>query len=447
MKTQKYWRLLPVALLLTAVGSVAADEPASADSLIILDATTARLLRDGRPESIRVLQRVRELKPDAAQVLIEEFREELYLDQLQDLPESVAGILAQHAGKVLSLNGIPTLSAEAAAALARFRLVSEESDLLEGDFEAYGGVLQLDGVESLSLAAAENLVQFQGQQLSLGGLPFLTTDVARILARYEGGLMLNGLQQMTPEIAEIFGESVCFRLSSGMPMLEADVAERLAGFSGAELEFSGVNALSLEAALQISRYRGELVLPQCQNLPDNVLQALVSKNGFTRFYTGRRGGLSLGGIINLTRNQAQILATAQTVRLSLSGIETVDEDVLRDLVKFDGEELCLNGLRELSAESAAVLSQFNAPYLELNGLRELSPDVLREFSAYRGELSLLGVRSISAEVAKMLLKHERQIHFSQELLQRHRNVERAMINREFDRAAESYQRLRNESGR
>jgi len=82
-------------------------------------------------------------------------------------------LVAAFDGDDLALDGLQTLSTDAARALAEFK----------------GRSLSLDGLKTLSPEAARALAGFAGKSLHLNGLTALSADAARALAAFKGARM------------------------------------------------------------------------------------------------------------------------------------------------------------------------------------------------------------------------------------------------------------------
>jgi hypothetical protein len=94
----------------------------------------------------------------------------IQLNGLTTLTDEAAKALAQFKGSYLELHGLTTLSDEAAKALAQFK----------------GSFLYLDGLTTLSDDAANALAQFKGNVLSLNSLTTLSDEAAKALAQFQG---------------------------------------------------------------------------------------------------------------------------------------------------------------------------------------------------------------------------------------------------------------------
>jgi len=171
--------------------------------------------------------------------------------------------LAEHEGR-LSLNGLTSLSAEAAQALAKHK-----------------GDLGLGGLTSLSAEAAQALAKHKGDlHLYLDGLTSLSAEVAQALAKHEGWLSLDGLtsedkqrfeilreqhraanETLTLEIArQLIEDADDFVLiGDGYSAITDGAAQALAEHEG-ELYLNGLTSLSAEAAQALAKHKGDLYL-------------------------------------------------------------------------------------------------------------------------------------------------------------------------------------------
>jgi len=133
--------------------------------------------------------------------------------------------LGKHEGD-LYLNGLTSLSDAAAQSLSRYR----------GSLELGGGAHWQNAMKDLTDAAAESLSKHKGGDLSLGGLTSLSDAAAEFLSKHEGDLSL-------------------YRLTS----LSDAAAESLSKHEGA-LDLRGLTELSDAAAESLGKYKGELSL-------------------------------------------------------------------------------------------------------------------------------------------------------------------------------------------
>jgi hypothetical protein len=138
-----------------------------------------RFLSD--PDSVKLCD-YKFIDDDAAETLALSKRA-LLLDGVVSLSVNAAKALAKHKGQGLFLNGLTTLSDEAAEALA----ANNEDD-----------GLVLNGLTSLSDKAAAGLAHFRGCGLFLNGLTSLSDNVAEAFAQFQGQVIFfNGLSSLS----------------------------------------------------------------------------------------------------------------------------------------------------------------------------------------------------------------------------------------------------------
>ena len=118
-----------------------------------------------------ILPAVTELSPEAAHALVEAIH--AVANEYPDLM-----IDSERGNGYLALDGLRSLSVEVARQLVR-----------------HGGCLGLNGVTALSAAAAEALAGIGEYTLGLSGLREMADDVAEALAKHKGDLVLRGLER------------------------------------------------------------------------------------------------------------------------------------------------------------------------------------------------------------------------------------------------------------
>ena len=110
--------------------------------------------------------------------------EELLSQREQHFVPLINSCISQINGKQLDLNGLKSLSDAAAESVSQHK-----------------GSLHLNGLKSLSDAAAECISQHKGK-LSLNGLTNLTDAAAESLSQHQGDLYLDGLKSLSDAAAE-----------------------------------------------------------------------------------------------------------------------------------------------------------------------------------------------------------------------------------------------------
>jgi hypothetical protein len=196
----------------------------------------------------------------------------LSLSGIRRLSPSAARQLGQHKG-VLIMDGLKEISDEAARELGN-----------------HFGSLELNGLRSISTVAAKAVARGGGEwpkgftfdnRLGLNGLRSMSGAVARELARYQGPLRLDGLRELTPEVAEAlpgFNPQCRYDQLSlgGLRRLDPDAVRRLAPLR-ATLSLGGLTTVSPELAEALVEVRGRLHLPRVRSLSTEAAVVLLSR--------------------------------------------------------------------------------------------------------------------------------------------------------------------------
>jgi hypothetical protein len=279
---------------------------------------------------------------------------------------------------------------------------------------------QVDPYEDFEVCGyIESQDVWTGEWLSLDHVATLDSVSACRIAKHGGGLSLNGLSELAPE-----------------------VARELANHRGAGLSLSGLKMISTEAALTLARYKGALILDGLEVLPVNLASALKHHTGRLQLNSVRwlsedqsnelaqhEGRLSLGGLTILTNHAlaARLLgpgfgqfdslttissAAARTLAghqagLSFKGLKILTADVAAALVKHK-HWLHLDGVTAVSPKVARILTQYEG-CLSLNGLRELPLAMVSELVRHKGGLFLNGLETLTYQQAKILADYKGQV--------------------------------------
>ena len=303
--------------------------------------------------------------------------------------------------KYLELNGLTELSAEIASALG-------ESD----------GRLELNGVESISLLAAEGLTRRHRVGLSLDGVKELSPDAAAVLSKTEGSLSLNGLSLVSVAVAKALARHSVGSLSlSGLADITVEVATALARHKGFSLSLwlrrtpvavaqalatskrylhllGGLSGTGVEVVEAFGSNNGGLTLWFLSDLSGDVAKELAKHSGH----------LSLSGVPHLSAEVAEGFADRRCRYFCLPDMKTFHPNAVNALAKCRGNVSC-DGLRVISAEQAKLLAQVRGD-LSLDGLAELSAEVAAALSSHKGSLSLDGITHIDDHVASVIAKHK-----------------------------------------
>jgi hypothetical protein len=193
----------------------------------------------------------------------------------------------------LSLSGLRRLSPSAARGLGQHRGVlildglKEISDEVARELGNHFGSLELNGLRSLSVAAATALARGGGEwpkgftfenRLGLNGLRSMSGAVAGELARYQGPLRLDGLRELTPEVAEALSgfNPQCTYDCLSLGGLRRLAVRRLAPLR-ATLALGGLRTVSPELAEALIEVRGRLHLPGVRRLSTDAAGILLSR--------------------------------------------------------------------------------------------------------------------------------------------------------------------------
>jgi hypothetical protein len=196
------------------------------------------------------------ISPDVAEALTYRAwpQNAIELNGLKNLGPEAARSLSKSDGG-LSLNALTVLTPETAEALGAFEDVLELNGLRSLTPEVARGLaklklyFELNGLTALSEEAAEELAKRSGA-VSLNGLVTISPGVARALAKKRGGLpfdpaimtlrswpsqarvsyglILDGLESMSPAVAEELADASCQVWLGGMTTLSPDAARALA---------------------------------------------------------------------------------------------------------------------------------------------------------------------------------------------------------------------------
>jgi hypothetical protein len=252
-------------------------------------------------------------------------------DKIESLTvEQAQRLVTEFKGTWLYLNGLTTLSADAAKALAQHK-----------------GGLSLNGLTTLSDEAATALAQHKGD-LSLTGLTTLDADAAKALAQYKGWLFLNGLNT-----------------------LDAEAATALAQHKG-ELHLNGLTTLDAEAATALTQHKGTLSLCKWGSL----VRTNLTPDSALAFAELLGGDLSAVTALDSPDSVAIAKALAQYKGWLFLGLTTLDAEAATALAQHKGR-LSLDGLTTLSDEAAKAIAGFEGDGLYLHGLDRASFGAVR----------------------------------------------------------------------
>ncbi|QDU19758.1 DUF1588 domain-containing protein [Urbifossiella limnaea] len=381
------------------------------------------------------------LSPEAARALARH-NGELSLNGLTSLSDDLAAPLAKHTGGRLYLKGVKSLSTEVGKALAQRKGGGPSNQV------------RLDGVQALTVEAAAALAEMHGHNWD-GRLPAMTTvpdDVARALAKRQGGLSLEGLTSLSEEAAKALQGRLAGnlpRLTSltvesakaiagpvpgqfhrtlvldGLTALPDDIALAIGGKdSRGNLHLNGLTTLTPVAAKAVCQREGDLYLDGLTTIPDDTLKAITEHTspGYARPVVFLRGLTTLSGdgaavlaawpkwsgelpaLTALSGTTAAALASSRKWDGKLPAVKALSADAARALARRRGD-LSLDGLADVSDEAAVALAEHHGGTLSLNGLKTLSDTAAAALGRHDGRLSLAGLAALSDAAAGALARH------------------------------------------
>jgi hypothetical protein len=273
--------------------------------------------------------------------------------------------------------------------------------------------------EAEVLAAAKILVD-RTDDLTIYRLGMLSTNLAKILARVDGRLEI--------DIIDDYEEEAALHLAKCPGELDllglTDLSEKMAGAFGCRvgmLCLDGITVLSLPAACALSNHRGYLSLMSIHGAPPDVIRALGQHKGSTVLnglyeipdsaadgFEFHIGDLHLHKLTQISQRLAECLATNDG-GLYLDGLTTLSEEIAEALSHHCGE-LRLRGLRSLSDEACKHLGRHKGNLIFGRELNQVSVQGLNALAANGGDLHLNGLKTLCPEGAAALAKHRGALH-------------------------------------
>lgn len=205
------------------------------------------------------------------------------LPRLTSLTPRDAIALGKCKAGCLTLTGLTMLEPEVAAGLATVR-----------------GVLNLDGLLTLTPTVAEQLARKQTGSLELNGITTLVPQAAEALAKSRiPRLSLNGLTELDPESAEALTDCLTTSLGlAGLKTLTPRVAAALARCAAWDGHLPNVTALETPEAVAIAqalvRKKGPISLSGLMKIPADALAVLQQKNLYLPLRNQSTGNTNVG---------------------------------------------------------------------------------------------------------------------------------------------------------
>ena len=350
------------------------------------------------------------------------------MDSYTEVYPAAAAILGgDKSGRELNLNGLKTLSPEAAKALAKYRgplflnglrsldaaterifakrnhevtflqgLTALESRRLAKAVAAAGhyfGDLCFMRLRKLSVEAAQVLVTADGR-LSFGGHGRFTPDVNEILGKADNVIRFFGRKRLT--LDAVFGLGTEGHTHDGelvfpeVRQLDAEAAAELARYPGAAIHFVSLEEITPEAARAIAPYRGTLDLRGVTTFSGEAAVALANRSAETRLQSQDLESSDGSFIVRLAPDNVFNLGTIRQLTPDLAG--TLSAAPILDFCN----------LKKLSPQTARLLGENHHGSLLLDGLESLPESVAAALALHDGGVSLRRVRHLSLSAAKSL---------------------------------------------
>ena len=170
-------------------------------------------------------------------------------------------------------------------------------------------------------------------------------------------------------------------------------ARRLIATSEYSIDLDELGEVSLEVALILARFKGDISLAGLHHLEPAAAQA----------FRVHRAALSLNGLSQLSSPVADALAS-HPGHLNLDSIPTLTLEIATVLSRHCGGLLSLDSVRVLSQEAAALLARRHGN-LSLDALESLDEPMAALFAQHSGDLSLYGLRRVSSAAITVLADH------------------------------------------
>ena len=243
MKPAQYVQNMPAAIENSADLPITEINPDIAERLI------------GRKEHLTFTKLATLDQPSA--VILAKHPANLSFPALQDISPDVAKALASNAGHWLELGGLTELSLEVVSELGPAKCA-----------------LSLDGVRTITPEAAAALVRGNGA-LRLG-LTSITPEVADALSKHSGWLTLHNIRTLDRESAAALARHKHWLSLDGLNSLTPEIAEALGQFNGMNLDLKYVKTLDQDCAEKLSHAtcRGGLYLNGLETVTPEVVNAL-----------------------------------------------------------------------------------------------------------------------------------------------------------------------------
>jgi len=333
----------------------------------------------------------------------------LILNGLCKLRGEVAVALGNSSAGWMELNGLTSISTDAASGLASFAgelnldgLATLDDEAAEAFSKSNCAYLSLSGVTTLSPNAASSLARKANVSFTRG-LTTISPEVAEALVCRQGGLEFHSLRILPPKILRILAGYKGELILGGLKELSNEQAKILATHTGESVSLMGIKSLTFAAVNALRVHQGRLSIG-LKRVSDDSADVLAS----------RKGELFLPRLTGLADSEAGLALADKLLReaghCGFDSLTTLSENVAERFAKLGDSYLRLNGLTSLSENTAKKLAMHRGEggksSLALNGLRELSHGAATALAGYQGALELESISELSDAAASALADRE-----------------------------------------
>ena len=283
-------------------------------------------------------------------------------------------------------------------------------------------VLTFLKVSELSADVARNLVTpHEDTFLTFPSLEKLDVQAAKSLTHRPGYLRLWGLKTLTPAVAAALGSHVGQDLElTGVREISPEVARALAGGKRWAVEL-GLRSISVEVATELSKFQGEIYLPELEAVSVEVAVAFQPHRKYLDLGKAKisaevaevlllhDGDGGMMGVKRLEPGVGDILARHKSeVRLMLEEFDSVA--LARKMFAAGHKSSSVYNLRTMSPEIATEYARQDPGSLEHLDL--LSPEAGRELARCEYDIDLPALIRLTPELAKALTDRKPAVYLT-----------------------------------
>lgn len=347
-----------------------------------------------RPMEVEI--RSTELSSEMAEKLIQQPSEDIrtspfyLIESLKDV--ETAKVVSKYSGDILALTDLTTLTVKQAKELSNFN----------------GQVIHFDRIEILDSEALRAMAKFSGK-ISLGQLK-LTPELAKViatfsakylrvevpsstslevfnnLAQFSGNLYINGLEEITVELAEVFATYQSSSLSLNTSSKDTS---------------GGIKEIPLEAVEQLKKYDKEMLSILLDVPLTSEIASILKDASSDVLHIGANDQ-------NLSVESARLLSQFKGKQIGVSRLKKPSPEVAEALAGFSGKTLFITDADSFSKEAFYELSRFPGKTLVFHGIKLITSDItsgLEDFQA--ANLNFMSIERIEPDSLAFFQKKER----------------------------------------